>query len=233
MARFSQSRRQGEGQGRRREAGSEGSPNGSSRDGQCDALDRRVTATHRECTKERGGPAPEPQVPGLHPQSQDQGAAGGRVGHRQTPGPVARDELLHTRAPFRPGRRRAERHPAWLESVLRHHRGAEASSRTGQMVQAKVTLLSMETMGWSGMPRAAQVRRVCARRMECQQERAWVVAHLEDPGVIADHASVVLPSFGAAMPGTSQNRMSTQHTFNNPNRRIRDPYVRWCGREGP
>ena len=43
---------------------------GRAGDGKREALYRRLTATHSECEKERGGSPVEPQVPGLHGQSQ-------------------------------------------------------------------------------------------------------------------------------------------------------------------
>jgi hypothetical protein len=108
---------------------------------------------------------------------------------RQTQGPRARVEPPNTRPPLGDDRRRAESYPAWLESVLRHQRSAGPSARDGQVDSATVTLLRMEAMGIEGLPRIATVRRIRARSMERQQEHAWPVANLEDPGTVVGDAN--------------------------------------------
>ena len=112
--------------------------------------------------KKRGRSAHEPQIPGLHGQPQRRPTQGGRQGPRQAQGPCAGTDPSDKRHPFRRRRRRASRNPAWLESVLRNHRGAQPSSRPRQVGPTQVTLLSLETMGSSGLSGTAQTRRVCA-----------------------------------------------------------------------
>ena len=83
------------------------------------------------------------------------------------------------------------------------------------MDSATVTLLRMEAMGIEGLSRAAQAGRVRARSMERQQERAWPVANLENPGTIDGDANEFLPRNGLATIGFGQElrRMhSTQRT---------------------
>jgi hypothetical protein len=89
-------------------------------------------------------------------------AQGGRQGPRQAQGPRAGTDPSYKRHPLRRRRRRASRNPAWLESVLRNHRGAEPSARPRQVGTTQVTLLSLETMGSSGLSGTAQTRRVGA-----------------------------------------------------------------------
>jgi Reverse transcriptase (RNA-dependent DNA polymerase) len=104
---------------------------------------------------------------------------------------------------------------AWLESVLRCGRGSEPSARAGQMDSATVTLLRMEAMGTEGLSRAAQAGRVRARSMERQQERAWPMANLANPGTIGGDANEFLQRNGPARTGASQGRKrmhSTQRT---------------------
>ena len=72
--------------------------------------------------------------------------------------------------------------------------------------------------------------RVRARSMEHQQERAWPMANLEDPGTVVGDANELLQRDGTARAGTAK---AYAHAFNATNRRVRDPYARWCGREGP
>jgi len=112
--------------------------------------------------KKRGRSAHEPKVPGLHGQPQRRPTQGGRQGPRQAQGPCAGTDPSDKRHHFRRRRRRASRNPAWLESVLRNHRGAEPSARPRQVGTTQVTLLSLETMGSSGLSGTAQTRRVCA-----------------------------------------------------------------------
>lgn len=83
------------------------------------------------------------------------------------------------------------------------------------MDSATVTLLRMEAMGTEGLSRVAQAWRVCARSMERQQERAWPMANLANPGTIGGHANEFLQRDGPAKTGASQGltRMhSTQRT---------------------
>ena len=65
-----------------------------------EALYRRLTATHSEYAKERGGPSVEPHVPRLHGQPQRAETQGGRQGHRQVEGPGARADPSYTWPPF-------------------------------------------------------------------------------------------------------------------------------------
>ena len=124
-------------------------------------------------------------------------------------------------------RGRAERNPAWLESVLRHRRSAESSARHRQMDTTQVTLLHLEAMGPGGLPGTTPARGERARSMEHQQVGARTVAALQDPGARASAASDVLPQFGAAESG---GELGDSYSSN---RRVRDPFARWCGREGP
>jgi hypothetical protein len=103
-------------------------------------------------------------------------------------------------------RRGAERHPAWLESVLRHHRSAEPSARAGQVDSATVTLLRMEAMGIEGLPGTAKAGRVRARGMEREQERPRPMANLEDPGTVVGDADEFLQRLGLATTGARQAR---------------------------
>lgn len=83
------------------------------------------------------------------------------------------------------------------------------------MDSATVTLLRMEAKGTEGLSRVAQAWRVCARSMERQQERAWPMANLANPGTIGGHANEFLQRDGPAKTGASQGltRMhSTQRT---------------------
>ena len=83
------------------------------------------------------------------------------------------------------------------------------------MDSATVTLLRMEAMGTEGLSRAAKTWRVRARSMERQQERAWPMANLANPGTIGGDANEFLSRNGPARPGASQGlrRMhSTQRT---------------------
>jgi len=72
------------------------------------------------------------------------------------------------------------------------------------MDSATVTLLRMEAMGIEGLSRAAQAGRVRARSMERQQERAWPMANLENPGTIGGDANEFLPRDGLATIGCGQ-----------------------------
>jgi RNA-directed DNA polymerase len=74
----------------------------------------------------------------------------------------------------------------------RFTRYAGPSARDGQVDSATVTLLRMEAMGIEGLPRIATARRIRARSMERQQERAWPVANLEDPGTVVGDANAFL-----------------------------------------
>jgi hypothetical protein len=115
----------------------------------------------------------------------------------------------------RRGAERHQRHPAWLESVLRHHRSAEPSARAGQVDSATVTLLRMEAMGIEGLPGTAKAGRVRARSMEREQERPRPMANLEDPGTVVGDADEFLQRDGLATTGTRQSLMrmhSTQRT---------------------
>ena len=83
------------------------------------------------------------------------------------------------------------------------------------MDSATVTLLRMEAMGIEGLSRAAHAGRVRARSMERQQERAWPVANLENPGTIDGTNNEILQRDGPATIGSGQGltRMhSTQRT---------------------
>ena len=70
-------------------------------------------------------------------------------------------------------------------------------------------------MGIEGLSRVAQARRVCAGRMERQQERALPLANLEHPGTIDGNANEFLQRNGPATTGSGQSLMrmhSTQRT---------------------
>ncbi len=69
----------------------------------------------------------------------------------------------HPRPPFGRHRSRAENKPAWLESVLRHSRGAESSARHRQMAAAQVTLHHLEAMGTVRLYRELRKRGVTVR----------------------------------------------------------------------
>jgi hypothetical protein len=98
-------------------------------------------------------------------------------------------------------------------------------------IRRRLRMLRMEAMGIEGLSRVAQTWGIRARCMEHQQERAWPVANLEDPGTVAGHASEFFSArwacHGWRPPGPEP------HAFNATNRRVRDPYARWCGREAP
>jgi len=85
-----------------------------------------------------------------------------------------------------------------LESVLRHHRGAESSARYRQMDTTQVTLLSLETMGAIGLSATAQARRVGPRSVEYQQVGSWPVAVIEDTGTGTRATIALLHQLGTA-----------------------------------
>lgn len=76
--------------------------------------------------------------------------------------------------------------PAWMESVLRSHRGSEPAARDRQVAAASITLLSLEAMGPLGLPPAPPSR--------CE------VAH---PRAVAGAIREVLCCLGAIEPGGS------------------------------
>jgi group II intron reverse transcriptase/maturase len=98
------------------------------------------------------------------------------------------------------------------QSVLRHRRGSESASGTGQMDSTAAALLSMETMGIGGLSGTAQARCVGARSMEHQQKRAWPVAPVANPRTIAGPAGEILQTLGAAQPGRGQGMSSGYST---------------------
>jgi group II intron reverse transcriptase/maturase len=125
----------------------------------------------------------------------------------------------------------AESYPAWLESVLRHHRSAEPSARAGQWIRRRLRCYAWKQWGPRGY-RELRKRGVSVReawnvsksahgahgesrkprhyRWRCQRVSSaqWACQNWRQPGPDA-------------------------HAFNAANRRVRDPYARWCGREGP
>jgi len=160
------------------------------------------TRAHSEYEKERGGSPVESQVPGLHGQSQRSQAQGGRSGHRKAQGANTRADPSYERSPMVGRRGRAERNPAWLESVFRHCRSAESSARHRQMDTTQITLLPLEAMGPGGIPGTATTRSERARGMAHQQVGARTVAPVENPSACAGTPSAILSQFGAAEFGS-------------------------------
>jgi hypothetical protein len=97
-------------------------------------------------------------------------------------GPLAGTDPSYARHQHWRTRRGAERNPAWLESVLRHCRGAESSARDRQVGTTQVALLSLETMGVGWLSGTAQARHLGARSVEHQQVGPWSMAAVEDAG---------------------------------------------------
>src|SRR5690606_9916529 len=112
-----------------------------------------------------------------------------------------------------------------MESVFRHCRSTEPSARYRQMDTTQTTLLSLEAMGTSRLPGTAQARCKRARSMEHQQIGARPLAVEQHPGTEAGITSAVLHELGAAGHCGAAGIYSS-------NRRVRDPYARWCGRRG-
>src|SRR5690606_21236158 len=112
-----------------------------------------------------------------------------------------------------------------MESVFRHCRSTEPSARHRQMDTTQTTLLSLETMGTSRLPGTAQARCKRARSLEHQQIGARPLAVEQHPGTEAGITSAALHELGAAGHCGAAGIYSS-------NRRVRDPYARWCGRRG-
>ncbi len=122
------------------------------------SLRQQITAAHSESAEKRGRPPSQTQVSGIYGQSQWRPAQGGGKSYRQAQGAGARTDPSYTRPPFERDRGRAERNPAWMESVLRYCRSDEPSARDRQMDTTQITLLHLEAMGTSRLPGTAQTR---------------------------------------------------------------------------
>ena len=87
--------------------------------------------------------------------------------------------------------------------------------------------LPLEAMGPAGISGAAKTRRGPAVGLEHGQVGPWPVASESEPRA-GDRAATAL--LRRARPAEPVRRLT--QPLNPPNRRIRDPYVRWCGRAG-
>ncbi|TLD44638.1 MAG: hypothetical protein FAZ92_03120 [Accumulibacter sp.] len=131
----------------------------------CDMRSSGRDCVRRTEGEKRARSAHEPQVPGLHGQPQRCQAQGGRQGPRQAQGPRARTDPSDKRHHLRRRRRRAWRSPAWLESVLRHHRGAAPFARPRQVGTTQVSLPSLESnAGERAIGNCANVACLCVQR---------------------------------------------------------------------
>lgn len=178
--------------------------------------------------QERRGPALQPKVSRVHvhprPVTQAEGEREVPVGLQ---GRGERVDAPDARTHDPPDPEGApDLHPG-LARLLRLRRADITSSGPGQVDPPSAALLPREAMGPKRLPGTEETGGLPRSGLEYRQVGSRAMASESKPGTGDRTASAVLPGAGVTKPGEGMNLL-----LNPPNRRIRDPYVRWCGRKG-
>jgi hypothetical protein len=170
----------------------------------------------------------EPYVPRLHVHlTPSASASGEQAGSEGVPRAGARAHRPYEGSDHPAARAGAASAEARLAGVLRVCRGTLPAARPGPMDPAAAAKLSLEAMGRAGIAGAAETWRGPAIGLEHGQVRPRPVAAASEPRAGAGAVTALLRR---ARPAEPVRRLT--QPLHPPNRRIRDPYVRWCGRAG-